>query len=124
MIAVIHARAAGLGHLREEIGLGARVELGRLPVDATVHAAARALAREALAWATGGGEDYELLLTCAPEAVERLAEGLAGTAGTRLSAVGEMTAAADGIRYLDAGGRAVPVRAGVEHFVTGRGRAC
>jgi len=99
------------------------VELGRLPVDAAVHAVARALDREALAWATGGGEDYELLFTCAPDLIERLAEGLAGTTGTRLSAVGEMTAAADGIRYLDAGGRAVPVRAGFEHFVTGRAHA-
>src|SRR2546422_7152468 len=122
MIAVIHARAAGLGHLREEIGLGARVELGRLPVDATVHAAARALDREALAWATGGGEDYELLLTCAPEAFERLAGGLAATIGTRLSAVGEMTAAADGVRYVDAGGQPIPVPARVEHFLAGRAR--
>jgi thiamine-monophosphate kinase len=87
-----------------------------------VHAVAKALDRDALAWATGGGEDYELLLTCEPDAFERLASGLAMATGTRLTAVGEMTDAANGIRYLDAGGRAVSVRAGFEHFVTGRAR--
>jgi thiamine-monophosphate kinase len=88
-----------------------------------VHAVAQALGRDPFPWFTSGGEDYELLLTCAPSAFERLAAGLTAATGTRLSAVGEMTAAADGIRYLDAGGRAVSVRAGFEHFVTGRAGA-
>jgi thiamine-monophosphate kinase len=99
------------------------VELGRLPVEATVHAVAQALGRDPLPWLTGGGEDYELLLTCAPAAYERLAAGLMAATGTRLSAVGEMTAAATGIVYLDADGRPVTVRAGFEHFVTGRAGA-
>jgi hypothetical protein len=34
-----------------------------------------------------------------------------------------MTRAAEGIRYLDAHGRAVAVGSGFEHFVTGRARA-
>ena len=123
MIDLSDGLATDLGHLCEESAVGARVELARLPVSPTVHAIAKALDRDALAWATGGGEDYELLLTCAPGAFERLASGLAAETGTRLSAVGEMTAAGDGIRYLDAGGRAVAVRAGFEHFVTGRARA-
>jgi thiamine-monophosphate kinase len=92
-------------------------------VSPSVHAVARALDRDALAWATGGGEDYELLLTVAPDAFDRLAGGLARATGTTLTAVGEMTRAAEGIRYLDADGRAVSVRPGFEHFVTGRARA-
>src|SRR5215468_1649534 len=122
MIDLSDGLATDLGHLCEESAVGARVELARLPVSPTVNAVATALDRDALAWATGGGEDYELLLTCEPGALERLASGLAAATGTRLTAVGEMTDAADGIRYLDAVGRAVSVRTGFEHFVTGRAR--
>jgi thiamine-monophosphate kinase len=119
MIDLSDGLATDLGHLCEESAVGARVELARVPVNPTVHAVAKALNRDALPWATGGGEDYELLLACEPGAFERLASGLVAATGTRLTAVGEVTDAADGIRYLDAGGRAVSVRSGFEHFVTG-----
>ena len=75
---------------------------------------------DALAWATGGGEDYELLLTCEPGAFRRLADGLAAATGTRLTAIGEVVVAAEGVRYTDASGREVAVTPGFEHFVTGR----
>jgi len=88
-----------------------------------VHAVARALGRDALAWATGGGEDYELLLTTAPDAFDRLAAGLARATGTRLTALGRMAPAEAGIQYRDREGRAVSIGAGFEHFVTGRARA-
>jgi thiamine-monophosphate kinase len=123
MIDLSDGLATDLGHLCEESGTGARVDLSRVPVSPSVHAVARALDRDALAWATGGGEDYELLLTVAPDAFDRMAGGLARATGTTLTAVGEMTRAAEGIRYLDAAGRAVEVRPGFEHFVTGRARA-
>ncbi len=115
--------ATDLGHICAESRMGARVELRRVPVDASVHAVALVLGRDSLIWATGGGEDYELLLTCEPGAFDRLADGLAGATGTRLTAIGEVVGAAEGIRYLDACGEVVPVGPGFEHFVTGRARA-
>ncbi len=123
MIDVSDGLATDLGHLCEESATGARVDLGRVPVESSVRAVATALGRDALGWATGGGEDYELLLTAAPDAFDRLAGGLERATGTKLTAVGHMTRVAEGIQYLDDTGRAVPVRAGFEHFVTGHVRA-
>ncbi|MGH7276121.1 MAG: hypothetical protein ACREIY_03715, partial [Candidatus Rokuibacteriota bacterium] len=67
--------------------------------------------------------DYELLLACAPGAFGPLADRLAATTGTRLTAIGEITPAAAGVRYADATGREVAVGRGFEHFVTGRAGA-
>jgi thiamine-monophosphate kinase len=123
MIDLSDGLATDLGHLCEESAVGARVELARIPVGASVREVARALGRDIVHWATGGGEDYELLLTCAPEAFERLAGGLTRATGTTLTAIGEMMPAAERIRYLDACGEPVPIGPGFEHFVTGRARA-
>jgi len=47
------------------------------------------------------------------------AEAPAAT-GTRLTSIGEVVVAAEGVRYTDASGREVAVTPGFEHFVTGR----
>jgi thiamine-monophosphate kinase len=103
-----------LPRLLEESRAGAGIDLDRLPVEAATRAVAAALGVEVVAWATGGGEDYELLLTCEREAFGRLREGLA-QGGTALTAIGEITPEARRVRW-SSGGREVTVARGFEHF--------
>jgi thiamine-monophosphate kinase len=114
--------ATDLPRLAAASGAGARVELARVPTDGATQAGAEALGVDARAWATGGGEDYELLLTCAADAFERLAHGLAALTGARLTAIGTMTAAA-GVHYVEADGHEVDVAPGYEHFAARGGPA-
>jgi thiamine-monophosphate kinase len=112
-----------LPRLLGESRAGALVDVERLPVDDATRAVAAALGADPLAWATGGGEDYELLLTCERAAFERLQRGLADAVGARLTSVGEVTEGAPPVRW-SARGRPVTVARGFEHFAgrpAGRG---
>jgi thiamine-monophosphate kinase len=113
MMDVSDGLAADLARLVAESAVGAMVHVDRLPVSPGTRVVAAAIAQDALAWATGGGEDYELLVTCDPRAFERLRAAL--PAGARLTAVGEITGDR-GLRWIDADGREVAVAAGFEHF--------
>jgi thiamine-monophosphate kinase len=107
-----------LDRLLAASGAGARVDVERLPIDRATRAVADALGASALAWATGGGEDYELLVVCEAAAFDRLRDGLASATGTGLTAVGTVVAGR-GTTWLDGGGRAVAVARGFEHFARG-----
>jgi thiamine-monophosphate kinase len=108
-----------LGHICRESGVGARVMLDRLPVAPEARAAAQALKADATRWAVSGGEDYELLVTCDPAAVEALAAGLQRATGTRLTVIGEIEGLKEGVLFVDAAGEPVAVPRGYEHFEPG-----
>ena len=109
--------ATDLGRLCRESDAGATVRLDPLPIAGGTTRVAAALGRDALAWATGGGEDYELLVTCAADAFPRIAAGLAQATGTALTSIGAIERSA-GVRFVDARGHTVEVARGFEHFVT------
>lgn len=108
--------ATDLGHICRESRVSARVRLEQIPVAAAAREAARALGGDAREWAVRGGEDYELLLTCDPAAVDQLIAGLAAATGTPLTVIGRIEGAAGEIVFVDADGAPVTMRGGFEHF--------
>jgi thiamine-monophosphate kinase len=112
--------ATDLDHICRESRVGARILTHRLPVAPATRDAAGVLGGDALRWATSGGEDYELLLTCDPDAVDRLAAGLRAATGTALTVIGEICelepGQGPGVAFLGADGEPVRLPAGYEHF--------
>lgn len=112
-----------LGHLCSASGVGARVEVERLPLSPAYRAATRG-GHDPFEGALSGGEDYELLLAVPPSRLEAL-RGAARGARTRVTVVGALEDR-PGVRVVR-GGRAIrPRRTGHDHLrpvrVVGRGR--
>jgi thiamine-monophosphate kinase len=96
---------ADLHHLCEASGVGARLELARIPTLPGFAALARQLGLDPLALIAGGGDDYELLFT-AP----------AGVPAELGVAIGEVTREPEIVLLDAAGAPFAPGRAGFDHF--------
>ncbi|MCR4860629.1 MAG: thiamine-phosphate kinase [Bacteroidales bacterium] len=80
-----------LPHILEASGSGARIDLSALPLSPALQRVCGRLGWDAAALAIGGGEDYELLFTCSPEAEKAL--------GVPHAVIGEITAGT-GLQWL------------------------
>jgi thiamine-monophosphate kinase len=109
--------AMDLPRLCAESGLGARVWEARLPLAPACAALAARLSQEAVSLALTGGEDYELLFTCPPEAVSRIADALSQVDGAGVTVIGEMTESR-AIISADAEGREHGLGRGFDHFAS------
>lgn len=107
---------ADLGHVCRESGVGARLDLHRLPLSEPVARQVRAAAAWDLPLASG--DDYELCLTVAPEHGRAL-EGRFRELDAPLYRIG-VVEAGSGIRcQLPDGGLLGPLSGGYEHFRNG-----
>ena len=112
MIDVSDGVLADLGHICELSGVGARLDLAKLPLSDEYRAACGA---DPYALALSGGEDYELLF-CVPRASANEVEVLFARLGLRVSLIGEITDG-DGVELVTAdGGAYTPALRGFEHF--------
>ncbi|MCE5324161.1 thiamine-phosphate kinase [bacterium] len=80
--------SADLAKLCEASGLGAKVYADKLPVSEMLHIAAARLDTDPVTLAASGGEDYELLLTCAPEDADTVINAIKST-GSSATVIGE-----------------------------------
>ena len=108
--------AGDLHHLCEDSGVGAIVELAALPISSACRQYALSLKQDPEALALAGGEDYELLFTV-PARLRRRFERASAKRNLRMSRVGRMTPANEGLRVMlpDGGQRPLPWSS-YEHF--------
>lgn len=103
-----------LGHMCRASGIGACVEASRLPVSAAASALYQQRA-DGLALITTGGDDYELLFSCPPDAWPTV-QSVAMEAGVQITVIGRCIAGT-GVSLLDASGRVIEsAQAGFRHF--------
>lgn len=110
--------AMDLPRLCAESGLGARVWRERLPIAPACAAVAQQVGAQASSLAITGGEDYELLFTCPPEAVSQIVDALSGVGGVGVTVIGDMTERRD-IISVDREGREWGLGTGFNHFAAG-----
>jgi thiamine-monophosphate kinase len=110
--------AADLGHLAAGSGKCIDVRAAEVPISAAVAACLEA-EPELLEVVLGGGDDYELAFTAAPDRRDAISH-LAETAGVGIACIGTVRDAGDagpGVRFTDAKGADVtPKSAGFRHF--------
>ena len=100
-----------LKHICEASGVGARIEIERVPVHPAVKAN---FGDRALELALSGGEDYELLFTAGDDVMKRVTASVS----CPVTVIGEIKAdKKGGITLVDRAGKEVkPAQTGWEHF--------
>jgi thiamine-monophosphate kinase len=97
LIDISDGLASELHHLASSSAVGLLIDEKAIPITASTRAGAKALGADPLAWALGGGEDYELLFTFRPEQAAKI--------GVPYHVLGEVTLASQGVRWKRSDGR-------------------
>lgn len=112
--------AADLGHILAASGVGARLDAARLPLSPALRELypldSAKIDSVPVAWryALSGGDDYELCFT-APVDQRKTVAALAESLSIAISEIGEIESD-EGLRCADAGGAAVVLAPGYQHF--------
>jgi thiamine-monophosphate kinase len=106
--------AADMGHICEASNLSGRIDASRVPMSPVVRAAL-AVDLSLINTILGGGDDYELLFTAAPERESEIM-ALGDSMNLQLTAVGT-TLEGEGVAVCDSYGAEIVInRPGYKHF--------
>ncbi len=106
-----------LGHICEESGVGAELFKKEFPVSEDLRDGARLLHRDPYDFFLGDSDDYELVMTCRPEAVASLRSVVAQCCPVPLTEVGRITGDAQEITLVLPDGNRHPLKpSGWDHF--------
>jgi thiamine-monophosphate kinase len=104
--------AGDAGHIAAASRVALHLEAARLPLHPALAASEESGRDAAIAFAAGGGEDYELLFTAAPGRVDGVLAEFRDATGTPLTRIGRVEAGT-GVRWTD---RVQPPPRGYQHF--------
>jgi thiamine-monophosphate kinase len=93
-------------------GVGATIDVARLPLSRALQAAASP--EQSRSWALGAGDDYELLIAVPPERFDALADR-AARLNLRFTAIGELRRE-NAVTWISNGGEFTPSERGFDHF--------
>jgi len=115
MIDISDGLLADLGHICEQSGCGAEIQLAQLPLSPAFRCYADQ--QETFPWqlAAAGGEDYELCFT-APPCNHATIQKISKTAGVPVTVVGKVTASRQVVACLPDGTCFKPSASGYTHF--------
>jgi thiamine-monophosphate kinase len=106
-----------LGHICEQSGVGALLNQEKFPISDNLREAAKILKKELLDFFLGDSDDYQLIITCGAQDVERIHSSVALTYEGPVTQVGEVTAPEKGLRLLLSDGSEQSLSAkGWDHF--------
>jgi thiamine-monophosphate kinase len=108
-----------LGHICEESNVGAELFKEKLPLSEDLREAAKMLHRDPYDFLLGESDDYELVITCRPQDVERLHSVVTQCCPVPLTEVGKVTSVPREITLLlPEGDRRAVKLSGWDHFST------
>jgi thiamine-monophosphate kinase len=105
MIDISDGLSGDLGHICERSNVGARIEVGRLPISPAMRAVAASAGHDPLDFALHGGEDYELLFTAAPGHEREISEAIQAATGIPVTAIGTILPVEAGMKLVYPDGR-------------------